>query len=180
MATYSARLAQTIPRTKPLILGGSSFGGMLACEMARFLQPRAVILVGSCRSPQSLNRGVFWLRPILCRIPRWGIAIAKPLAPFAVQTFRNLKPELRRLCATMFQEADPGFMKWAIGATLNWQPSPLDDTPVFCIHGQRDRMIRASTVAAEVLVPDGGHLIGLSHAAQVNEFIRKVVNGERA
>jgi len=175
LTTYAARLAETVPRRKPLILGGSSFGGMLACEMARYLQPRAVILIGSCRSPKSLNRGVLSLRPILCRVPWLGIRITKPLAPFAVQTFRNLKPEFRRLCATMFQEADPRLMKWAIGAILRWQPTPLAGTPVFHIHGQRDRMIRASMVAPDCLVPDGGHLINLSNAAQVNDFIRKVL-----
>ena len=175
LPTYAARLAETVPRQKPLILGGSSFGGMLACEMTRHLQPKAVILIGSCRSPKSLNRGVLSLRPILCRIPYWGIRITKPLAPFAVQTFRNLKPKFRRLCTTMFQEADPRWIRWAIGAILRWQPTPLADTSVFHIHGQRDRMIRASTVAPDFMVPDGGHLINLSHAAQVNDFIGKVL-----
>ncbi len=174
LPSYAARWPETVPRRKPLVLGGSSFGGMLACEMARHLQPRAVILVGSCRSPNALNRGVLWLRPILCRIPCWGIRTAKPLAPLAVQTFRNLKPEFRRLCATMFKAADPQWMRWAIGAILGWQPTPLADTPVFQIHGRRDRMIRASMVAADCLLPDGGHLLNLSHAAQVNDFIRKV------
>ena len=170
----------TVPREKPLILGGSSFGGMLACEMARHLQPRAVILIGSCRSPQALHRGVLALRPILGRIPCWGIRITRPLAHLAVQTFRNLKPEFRRLCATMFQEADPVLIQWAIGAILRWQPTSLTDTPVYHIHGQRDRMIRASRVAADVLVPDGGHLINLSHAAEVNDFIRKVLTATPA
>ena len=175
LPTYAARLAETVPRQKPLILGGSSFGGMLACEMARHLQPKAIILIGSCRSINSLNRGVLSLRAILCRIPCWGIRLTKPLAPFAVQTFRNLKPEFRRLCASMFWEADPVWMRWAIGAILRWQPTLLADTPVFHIHGQRDRMIRASTVTPDCLIPDGGHLINLSHAVQVNDFIRKVL-----
>ena len=175
LPTYAARLAETVPCLKPLVLGGSSFGGMLACEMARHLHARAVILVGSCRSPKSFNRGVRSLRPLLCRIPRWGIRISRPLAPLAVQTFRNLKPEFRRLCVTMFQEADPGLVSWAIGAILRWQPTPLAGTPVFHIHGQRDRMIRASIAAPDFLLPDGGHLINLSHAAEVNDFIRNVL-----
>jgi pimeloyl-ACP methyl ester carboxylesterase len=175
LATYAARLAETVPRRKPLVLGGSSFGGMLACEMVPHLQPRAVILVGSCRSPEPLNRAVLWLQPILCRIPRWAIRISKPLTPLAVLTLRNLKPEFRRLCATMFQEADPGLMRWGIDAILRWHPAPLVDTPVFHIHGQRDRMIRASMATPDCLVPDGGHLINLSHAAEVNDFIRKVL-----
>jgi pimeloyl-ACP methyl ester carboxylesterase len=36
-------------------------------------------------------------------------------------------------------------------------------------------MIRASTIAPDFLVPDGGHLINLSHAEQVNDFVRKVL-----
>ena len=75
----------------------------------------------------------------------------------------------------MFQEADPEFVRWAIGAILRWQPTPPADTPVFHIHGQRDRMIRASTVTPDCLVPDGGHLINLSHAAQVNDLIHEVL-----
>ncbi len=175
LQTYAARLAETVPRQSPLILGGSSFGGMLACEMARHIQPRAVILIGSCRSPRALNRGVLSLRPILCRIPCWWIRISKTHAPVALRIFRNLKPEFRRLCATMYQDADPELMRWAIGAILRWQPTPLAGTPVFHIHGRRDPMIRASMVASDRLVADGGHLINLSHAAQVNAFIREIL-----
>jgi pimeloyl-ACP methyl ester carboxylesterase len=177
LPAYAARLAETLPRDKPLILGGSSFGGMLACEMAHFVRPAAMILIGSCRSIKSLNRGVLLLRPILRWIPSWGIRICKPLAPIGVQTFRHLTPELRRLCATMFQDADPEFVRWAIQAILAWKPTPPTGIPLFHIHGKRDRMIRASRVTADVLVPDAGHLINLSHALQVNDFIHKVLTG---
>jgi len=172
---YAARLAETIPSRKPLVVGGSSFGGMLAYEMARHLRPRALVLIGSCRSPKSLNRAVVSMGPILRRIPNWAIRVCKPLAPCGVQTFRNLKPEFRRLCATMFQEADSGFVRWAIGAILAWEPTPMADTAIFQIHGQRDRMIRASAISPDVMLPDGGHLINFSHTMQVNDFIREVV-----
>ena len=129
LPTYAARLAETVPCPKPLVLGGSSFGGMLACEMARHLHARAVILVGSCRSPKSFNRGVRSLRPLLCRIPRWGIRISKPLAPLAVQTFRNLKPEFRRLCVTMFQEAARAPSASCSAMCRDWKRSRL---PMAC------------------------------------------------
>jgi pimeloyl-ACP methyl ester carboxylesterase len=83
------------------------------------------------------------------------------------------------MCATMFQGIDPEFARWAIGAILRWQPTPLADTPVFHIHGQGDRMIRASMVTPDCLVPDGAHLINLSHAVQVNDFICKVLASAR-
>jgi len=56
-----------------------------------------------------------------------------------------------------------------------WQPTQLADTPVFHIHGRRDRMIRAAMVTPDLMLPDGGHLINMSHAEQVNDFIRKVL-----
>jgi pimeloyl-ACP methyl ester carboxylesterase len=176
LPNYAARLAETIPCQQPLVLGGSSFGGMLACEMAPHLRPKAVVLIGSCRSPVALRRGVRLLRPILCRIPCWAIKIAKRLAPLGVQTFRRLEPRFRRLCATMFQQSDPRWVQWALGAILQWQPTPFAGTPVFHIHGRRDRMIRASRVKPDRMLPDAGHLLNLSHAGQVNDFIRTVIS----
>jgi pimeloyl-ACP methyl ester carboxylesterase len=56
LAGYAARLAKTITPAGPFILGGSSFGGMVAYEMARHLQPNAVVLIGSCRSARGIRR----------------------------------------------------------------------------------------------------------------------------
>ena len=132
------------------------------------------MLIGSCRSSQALHAGVRLLRPLLMRVPAWGIAAAKPLAPVAVQTFRRLTPDQRRHLAKAFWESDCRFVSWAIRAILSWQPGPIGDTPVFHIHGRRDRMIRAARVAADVMLPDGGHIINLTHADEVNAFIRNV------
>jgi pimeloyl-ACP methyl ester carboxylesterase len=143
--------------------------------MACRLQAKAAILIGSCRSPAAFNPWALRLRPLLCRLPRWAITITKPLAPLGVQMFRNLQPENKRLFATMYQHADAEFMRWAIGAMLNWSPTSLAGTPVFHIHGRLDRIILASMVAADVIIPDGGHMINLSHAATVNDFIAKVL-----
>ena len=146
---------------------------MLACEMAGQLRPKALVLVGSCRRPEAIRRDVRWLRPILSHVPGWGVAAAKPLAPLVLFTFGGLTPEQKRLCAAMFRASDRRWLRWAIGAILHWRPTPIVGPRVFQIHGRRDRMIRVSRVAADVVVPDGGHLINLSHAEQVNEFIRQ-------
>ena len=38
----------------PDVIGGASFGGMVALEMAAIMQPKAVLLVGSCTSPSAV------------------------------------------------------------------------------------------------------------------------------
>lgn len=56
LAEYAERFAAAMPEAAPVI-GGASFGGMLALEMAQRLRPRTVILLGSCASPDRLRRG---------------------------------------------------------------------------------------------------------------------------
>jgi pimeloyl-ACP methyl ester carboxylesterase len=176
LPSYAARLADAIPRARPILLGGSSFGGTLACEMAERLRPKALILIGSCRSTAAIRRDVRLLRPVLSHLPAWGVAAVKPLAPLVLYSFGGLTAEQKRLCAAMFRASDRDWLRWAIRAILHWQPHPIPDLPVFHIHGRRDRMIRASRVAADEVLPDGGHLINMSHAEAVNEFIRSAAS----
>ncbi len=61
-------LAATIDTSLPFAIGGASFGGMVALELARHLRPTAVILIASCRSPLSLPphyRQLSWLTQFL-------------------------------------------------------------------------------------------------------------------
>ncbi len=54
LARYARRWAKRLRLQPGCILVGVSFGGMIAQEMARQVKPKAVILVGSCRSPTSI------------------------------------------------------------------------------------------------------------------------------
>jgi pimeloyl-ACP methyl ester carboxylesterase len=75
----------------------------------------------------------------------------------------------------MFSEMDSRFMHRAVSAILNWNPTPLERTPVYQIHGARDQIIPAKCVSPDEIIPDGGHLINLSHAYMVNAYIRDVI-----
>jgi len=60
---YAARMAETVPHGPNVVLGGSSFGGMVAYEMAGHVRPAVVVLIGSCRSPQAIGPMLRLLRP---------------------------------------------------------------------------------------------------------------------
>lgn len=172
---YAARLAagRDWNRDTPLILGGVSFGGMIACEMARHVQPDAVVLIASCRSAASL-RGVFHsCSSLVPWLPVGTWSVAKCLAPVVVRAIRRYDPPQRRCLVAMFREMDSAFMHWTLSAILHWQAHPLTDMRVFQIHGGRDRLIPARRVEADALLADGGHLINLTHADAVNAFIAR-------
>jgi pimeloyl-ACP methyl ester carboxylesterase len=179
LADYAVRMAETIAPRRPMVLGGSSFGGMVAYEMARHLRPEAVVLIGSCRSPQALRPMLRRLRPIVPLVAVQMLDLAKPISPLGLRVFSPFTPEQRALCAAMFRDMDSGFMKWACGAVLGWVPSGPPPVPVFQIHGQKDRIMPGRLADADQLIADGGHLINLTHAEQVNNFIAKALESVR-
>lgn len=173
---YAARLAETVEVRPgvPLVLGGVSLGGMVAYEMARYLHPAGLALIGTCRTRQGLDR-FRPLAPLARRLPGAAFALARWLAPAAVRVASDWPPEVQTLCVDMFRRADPAFMRWALGAIFDWQPSPPPDVPTFQIHGRHDRVISASRVKADRMIEDGTHLINLTHPVEVNAFIAAAV-----
>jgi pimeloyl-ACP methyl ester carboxylesterase len=174
---YAARMAETVvsSRDEPLILGGVSFGGMLAYEMARRLKPNAVVLIASCRTRQSLHPSIVSWRGLLPMFPACTWSFAKLFAGPAMRITSRMSPSQQELLVTMFKEMDSRFMRWVVQAIMRWDPTPLEGVPVFQIHGGRDRIIPARRVAADVLIPDGSHMINVTHADEVNRFLGKAV-----
>ena len=200
---YAARMAKTVApsRNAPLLLGGVSFGGMLAYEMARHLKPEAVVLIASCRT----RRG---LRPIyrvggkfLPLLPAAAWSVPKLLAAPAMR-LRGLSQFSRhgegcvadpRFCrengtvplgadvlvVEMFKEMDSRFMHWVLRALLGWRPTPLEGISVRQIHGRRDLLIPARRVEADEYIPGGGHMINVTHAKEVNAFLREARGSRR-
>jgi pimeloyl-ACP methyl ester carboxylesterase len=173
---YAARMAETVApsRDMPLILGGVSFGGVLAYEMAQHLKPDAVVLIASCRSRKSLcpiYSAGRWLLPFA---PLRAWSIAKLLSGPVMRLRHRRSVAKRELLIRMFKDSDASFMHWTLQALLNWESSPLAGIPAYHIHGARDPVIPARYVEADVIIPNGGHLINVSHAEDVNAFIRSV------
>jgi pimeloyl-ACP methyl ester carboxylesterase len=179
LPSYAARMAETIARSyeSPLILGGVSFGGMLAYEMARIVKPDAVVLIASCRTPESLRPLHVRARRLLPLVPVQAWSVAKLLSGPMMRVMHRRPTDKRDMLIRMFKEADSRFMHWVLQAILNWQPAPLADATVFQIHGSRDPMIPARRVKPDRLIPGGGHLINISHADEVNSFIADTLPG---
>jgi pimeloyl-ACP methyl ester carboxylesterase len=175
LSEYAARMAETVTLSHdaPLILGGVSLGGMLAYEMARYLKPDALVLIASCRTRRGLRplyRMGRWLLPL---VPMQAWSIAKLLSGPVVRIRLGVPPERKELAIRMFKEMDSCFMHWALQAILRWEPTLLEGIRVFHIHGGRDPLIPVRRVNADEIVPGGGHMINVSHARQVNDFIKK-------
>ncbi len=157
LAEYAARLAMPAD-----VLIGSSFGGMIALEMARIINPRLVLLVGSATSVPKLAR---WLAPL------GGVSRMMPNA-LMLAAFGPHANGSRAVAAAMLRDADPAFVSWGASAMAGWRPAPFT-FPVKRIHGDRDRLIPVGD--ADQVVAGAGHLVNLTHPDEVNRFIERAL-----
>jgi len=173
---YAGRMAETAPRGERLVLGGSSFGGMVAWEMARHVRPKAVVLIGSCTGPEGIAPLLGGLRPLSAALSPAFVGMAKKAAPLAIRLFGPRERAHREICLRMFRDADANWIRWGVRAILAWQPSkPCPDVPVRHIHGARDRVLPVGRSAADRIISGGGHLINMTHADEVNGLLRDVL-----
>ena len=156
------------------ILIGSSFGGLMACEISKFLPLHAVILVCSTTSKEKFTNALrmrrllrfVWLRfvqrtlsfamPLLEKI--WGRA-PTPLARAVLDSIQ------------MFTTCQPGFYRNMFHAILTWEGLKVATTRLIVIHGRQDAIILPPAEADLLL--EGGHLIPITHARECVNFILK-------
>lgn len=173
--SYCDRLADDLRPQGNAIIGGASFGGIVALHVAQRLNPLAVLLIGSVRSPAELSRVARFARPLK---PLTGLIPVRFLqlccVPVASRFARRLVPHLCGL-ARQFRGCDPTVFKWSLARLLDWSSIPTVECPVFHIHGDHDSVLPMRYTEPTAVVSGGGHVISLTHPTDVNDFIRSAM-----
>ncbi len=177
---YAARYANTLHARLPsdgrYALGGFSFGGQLATELAAMLDPRpaGLVLVAGVRGTHQIS-GAFK------RQQRLGSAVPPVIArrlyaPFARRFARRdrLDHASTRSLVAMARDIDPAFLNWTSAACAGWPGPPTTlDVPIRHIHGELDRIIPDALGEADETVKGARHLITLTHPAEVARFVQR-------
>lgn len=170
---YARRMLDATGVEGPCILGGASFGGVIAQEAAHLIDAKAIFLIGSFRHPRELPlpmrifRFMSYLPPERARpLMTLAAVLAKPVVP------RPTHRRMRKMAAP-----ESMFLRWASMQLLRWRPQPLGyDVPVFHIHGDADGTIPIKGVQSDAVIKGGDHIISYRRAAAVNAFIADKLN----
>jgi len=135
---------------------------------------RQVFLIASCRSGRAISRA-FRIGELISRaIPNWVLRRLRGPAANFVARLDDSGPQHRRLLHDIAIDCPIPFQRWAGRAITRWacDGDPAEPgAPVHQIHGGQDRLIPLIPDEPDHVIPDGGHLINITHADEVNRFI---------
>lgn len=171
LAHYAQRVAADIP-TSQCFIGGVSFGGIVAMEISRMIRPYGCFLVSSIRSPRQLPP---WLRIWRfaaghnCQGLLNTVGHCASVVPGRVRTRSTAR--LTRLAGNA-----GAWHRWATSAVLGWQPDPeTPGVPICQIHGDADKTFPIRYTDPDVIVPNGGHVLPLTHPHAVADAMLTVI-----
>lgn len=171
LADYAKRMAATIAVEEPFYLGGASFGGMVALEMARTLRPEAVFLIGSCRSNRSIPFVLKSAERLSRALPSGFVRFVLKRPRLALRQFGPMNEFHRHGLLSILDQTNVGFLRWGAQAIVEWPGCEGISVPVHHIHGDHDRLIPPRLVEPDAWVDGAGHVLSWTHSDEVGGFI---------
>ncbi len=174
LQNYVTRLIDSIPADriqKPFYLGGHSFGGVLAQEIALKLNPQGIFLISGFRTHQGISPLFKMLEHLTWPIPHW---LLTPL----VAPYRYIAPILRRgskeqldLLVSMFYDTPLEITRWGAHCSIRYTGTSAITAPIYHIHGSADPLLPIKYAKPNAIIHRGTHLIPITHAPEVAQFI---------
>lgn len=175
---YAQRWAEQLNRPgddRPIFLGGLSFGGMVALEMAAHLQPRprAVFLIASTREAEQVSLTLQLAQKAGGFMPAGSVGSLRKAMALGWALRDGLDDDGKALFVKCASDIDPAFLKWGAREAVDWPgfTPPADYPPIHQIHGQDDWVLTPPSAPQAALIEEGRHLIHLTHAHTVNRFL---------
>jgi len=172
---FGRRMADSSTLGEGAVIGGVSFGGMVATVMARHLRPRALVLIASCTSGRAVRGYRRILASLLAALP-WSRPVPRPLWPLVAWFLGARAPQHRQALYRLLAHAPTPFVQWGFSAILRWAPPSAPVTRVRHIHGTSDRLLPIGGVQPTEIVRGGGHFINVTHADEVNGCVRRALD----
>ncbi len=172
---YAERLSRAIDKTEEFIVLGVSFGGLIAVEISKLLNPKLTILVSSVETRKELPR-----------LFRW-IGKTNLLRFLPVQFFRPPKRILHYLFGTknkeilnqIIRDSKPSFYKWAIRALLVWKNDESVDAKLK-IEGKADKIIPPTHDPKAIVVEGGQHFMIYDKAEEISAIVNAKIGAIRS
>jgi pimeloyl-ACP methyl ester carboxylesterase len=174
LSTYAQSLTYQYNITKQSIVIGNSLGGMLAVEIAKVIPLEKVILISSIKTIDEAP----WYFSIFRNVPVYKIIPGKLFTSvdFLLELiFGEMAKADKWLFKDMLKNSSPTFLKWAMGAVLNWDNKVIPAN-VFQIIGDKDLVFSYKRIKGAIIVKGGTHIMIFDKADEINKILKEILN----
>lgn len=170
LKSYAKRMAENC--SPAAFIGGISFGGIVAYEIACEINPPGCIQIASISDPNELPPWFQFGR----LMGGWATSHSMNIASHVAATVPARIQSSTTMRLSQLRGEQGSWHRWAVSAVLDWSPSRSLECPSIKIHGSHDRTFPIQFVHADVVIERGTHNLPVSNpsetAAAVHSFVQ--------
>jgi esterase/lipase len=171
---YAMQFLSQIDQSRPFVLLGVSFGGMICCELAEVTHPEKVILVSSSKNRSELP----WIVRLLKYFPLHKLLSDDALKKIALNSgwIIGFEKELRSEIKGMVDQMPPHYLKRCISYIAGWDRKNNSKT-IFHIHGNADKLLWYGNIRKPYLtIENGTHTMIFYRADEISNALTKILS----
>ncbi len=172
LQSYVQRLKHQITEPNPILIG-LSYGGVVAVELAKILEPRKTIIISSLATSHALP----WYYRTVGKLNlhrRLPLKVLQSGLPFAPWFFGAHTPAERKLLKDVILDIDELYLRWSLGQLLGWQQRQVLPGLVH-IHGTADRVLPLRSRPGLIEIRGGEHLMVMDRAAEISIILNEIL-----
>jgi hypothetical protein len=171
--SYALRLSQKIDDSQPFSILGTSFGGILAVEIAKQIPPHSLIFISSVKNRKEMNPLMKWEKSssLLDFIPS---KIVKKTIEAGYTIGSKIVPDLKEIdneeINEMVHSIDGKLEKWIIKKINTWHgENPLGE--FLHLHGDKDHVFPLKNIQDCEVIKGGNHNMILTKSEEIRERV---------
>jgi pimeloyl-ACP methyl ester carboxylesterase len=169
LPAFARRTAVALDLTAGDVIGGSSFGSVVAAAIARHRPVAGLVLIGGALDGSGLRSlpGAHLLRILPASLLRSLLRSPKGLE----YVFGPEDREIKKIIRAMLADTPDRLLLEGSRMLVSYRSSQPVPCPVFAVHGGRDPIMKPPPVADCRLIPEAGHGLAWTHGAEVTGFL---------
>jgi pimeloyl-ACP methyl ester carboxylesterase len=176
LASFAERTADSRGLGADDVVGGVSFGGMLAAQISARRKVAGAVLLASCHQARRLPAAYRAVELFSRAVPDALLGL-RSWPPFVRGRFAPIDPANAELMIEMARGYSPAMLRRFGRMIVEWPGVESFSCPRLAVHGANDRILPASCIDAQLVVPAAGHAFTLTHPEPVGAAILDFVGG---